>query len=122
MENNLYNRFFRFRKSYLFLIIVLIFLGGMIAAYFEGQLFLIFYKLCLCLLAGIIASNLDYALFPFAKPESYLEGKWYEDLEEGREDEADVPIVPGQELAFFVACLRKALIICVCIIGVCIAL
>lgn len=114
--------FLKARKYYLLILFFLILLVGTICACFHSQLFLLCYKLCLFLAAGVTGCILDYAVFPFAKPEGYLTDRWDCGFCEHKKGEADFHIVKGHELDFYVACMRRVVLISVAIIGVCFAL
>lgn len=114
--------FLRARKNYILILLLLTLTTGTVCAWFHSQLLLVCYKLCLFLAAGIIGCIMDYAVFPFAKPEGYLTDKWDCVLCENRKGEADFHIVKGHEIDFYVACMRRVILIAVAIIGVCFAL
>ncbi len=114
--------FLRARKNYILVLLLLILTAGTVCAWVHSQLLLICYKLCLFLAAGVTGCILDYAVFPYAKPEGYLTDRWDCEFCEHKKDEADFHIVKGHEIDFYVACLRRVVLISVGIIGVCFAL
>lgn len=68
------------------------------------------YKLSLVTMAAVVAYWLDRALFPYARPASYLSSAdWRKDGPTC--DDADHVIVTGYELVFAAAMLRRALIV-----------
>lgn len=78
----------------------------------------ILYKLGLPILAAVVGLVFDYAVFPFARPDSYLKEYWKENPDADRTGDADYPISAGNELPFCFACLRRALIIVGFVLGV----
>lgn len=81
------------------------------------QLPIALYKLCLISLAGVVAYWFDRALFPYARPDSYLEVHWQDGTSEPLFD-ADYRVVPGYQLVFAVAMVRRALVVLAIIVGV----
>jgi len=79
------------------------------------------YKLTLISLAAVVAYWLDRALFPYARPDSYLKRDWRHGTDEP-EDQADYEVVPGYELIFSYAMLRRALVVVAVVIGVALGL
>ena len=79
------------------------------------------YKLTLISLAAVVAYWLDRALFPYARPDSYLKRDWRHGNDEP-EDQADYEVVPGYELIFSYAMLRRALVVVAVVIGVALGL
>lgn len=82
------------------------------------------YKLALAVLAALVGLFFDFAVFPFARPDSYLRENWIldPDADNPNLNEADYPIVPQYKAAFFVACLRRALLISVFVLAVALGL
>jgi len=79
------------------------------------------YKLSLIALAGVVGYWLDRAIFPYARPDSYLTAvDWKLRLREiGKQaGDADLRIASGYEHVFAAAMLRRALIVGACIFGV----
>ncbi|CAK7024874.1 MAG: hypothetical protein DELT_02539 [Desulfovibrio sp.] len=71
----------------------------------------VLYKLGLPVLAAIVGLFFDFAVFPFARPDSYLDDYWKKDPDADRPNDADYPIATGYEGVFCNACLRRAIII-----------
>lgn len=69
------------------------------------------YKVGLPLIAAIFGLFFDFAVFPFARPDSYLVDYWIKNPDADRPGDADYPIVKKYISAFNVACIRRALII-----------
>ncbi|CBJ40035.1 Mu-like phage protein, BcepMu family (plasmid) [Ralstonia solanacearum CMR15] len=68
------------------------------------------YKLSLVTMAAVVAYWLDRALFPYARPGSYLcSTDWRRD--QPTCDDADHAIAGGYELVFAAAMLRRAIIV-----------
>ena len=80
------------------------------------------YKLALALVAGIAGHLLDCAVFPYAMPSSYLCADWRADPDADHEGDADFPVASGCEALFVAAMLRKAAIVAVFVLGVCLGL
>lgn len=80
------------------------------------------YKLALALVAGIAGHLLDCAVFPYALPSSYLSEDWRADPDADREGDADFPVASGCITLFIAAMLRKAGIVGVFVLGVCLGL
>lgn len=80
------------------------------------------YKLTLALVAGIAGHLLDCAVFPYAMPSSYLCADWRADPDADHEGDADFPVASGCEALFVAAMLRKAAIVAVFVLGVCLGL
>lgn len=79
------------------------------------------YKLGAVAAGGCLGYLLDVAAFPYAKPSGYLRYDW-ETIETFEDDQPDYCVVSGYEVAFFTACLRRAAIICACMLAVALAL
>lgn len=82
----------------------------------------ILYKLGLPLLAAILGLFFDAAVFPYARPSSYLTGYWEEDPEQRNRNFADYPVVHQYLTAFNAACLRRAIIIAAFVLAVALGL
>lgn len=74
------------------------------------QLPVVLYKLTLVALAVVLGYWLDRALFPYARPDSYLKRDWRYGTEEP-EGDADFPVVATHMWAFVAALLRRAVIV-----------
>ncbi len=79
------------------------------------------YKLGGVASGGCLGYLLDCAAFPYAQPSGYLRVDW-RTVENFEDDQPDYAIVPGYERAFGLACLRRAAIICSCMLAVALAL
>ena len=88
---------------------------------FPQQLPVALYKLSLISLAAVVAYWLDRSLFPYARPDSYLERDWRHGTDEP-EGDADFRVVPGYVLPFCTAMLRRAIIVGAVVIGVALGL
>lgn len=82
----------------------------------------VLYKLGLPVLAAIVGLFFDFAVFPFARPDSYLEEYWIENPDADRPGNADYPIAKGYLPAFNAACIRRAIIIGAFILAVALGL
>lgn len=80
------------------------------------------YKLALVLVAGLAGHLFDCVAFPYAVPSSYLYEDWRDHPEEDREGDADFPVACECEGLFIAATLRKAALIAVFVLGVCLGL
>ena len=80
------------------------------------------YKLALVLVAGLAGHLFDCVVFPYAVPSSYLYEDWRAAPEEDREGDADFPVACGCERLFMAATFRKAAIVAVFVLGVCLGL
>lgn len=85
------------------------------------QLPVALYKLSLISLAAFVAYWLDRSLFPYARPDSYLERDWRHGTDEP-ENDADFRVVPGYVRPFCTAMLRRAVIVGAVVIGVALGL
>lgn len=85
------------------------------------QLPVVLYKAALIALAAVLGYWLDRTLFPYARPDSYLERDWRHGTDEA-EGEADYAIVPNHMQAFCTAMLRRALVVAAVVIGVALGL
>lgn len=97
------------------------FLFVAIAALAAHQLAVAVYKIALLVTAGVIGYWLDRALFPYARPDSYLATTdWKRRLREiGKQaGDADLRVATGYEQTFAASMLRRALIVGAAIIGV----
>ena len=82
----------------------------------------VLYKLGLPVLAAIVGLFFDFAVFPFARPDSYLDDFWKNNPDADRPGDADYPIAAGYEGAFCNACLRRAIIIAAFVLAVALGL
>ncbi len=79
------------------------------------------YKLSLISLAGVVGYWLDRGLFPYARPDSYLEYDWRNGTDEPH-GQADYAISAGYETVFSYAMLRRAIVVLAVVIGVALGL
>lgn len=79
------------------------------------------YKLGAVAAAGCLGYLLDCAAFPYGQPSGYLRIDW-RTVESFEDDKPDFAVVPGYESAFNTACLRRAAIMCSCMLAVALAL
>jgi len=90
---------------------------GLIAALSPAQLPVVLYKTALIALAAVLGYWLDRMLFPYARPDGYLERDW-----RGGTDQpeycADYPIVRDHHWVFAAALLRRAIIVGAVVLGV----
>ena len=94
-----------------------------------NQVGVVAYKVGLVFAGLLIGLAADTLAFPYAAPDGYLERDWHEvtfhvDPEGGCNTDfcADYPVVPGYERLFAAAQLRRAAIVVVSILAVCLGL
>ena len=80
------------------------------------------YKLALCLLAALCGNVVDVALFPYAQPEGYLDHDWKDEPDADVEEDADYPVANAYKMVFACALLRKAALVGMCVLAVCMGL
>ncbi|MCW5223504.1 hypothetical protein D5041_07815 [Verminephrobacter aporrectodeae subsp. tuberculatae] len=85
------------------------------------QLPVALYKLSLISLAAVVAYWLDRSLFPYARPDGYLQHHW-RDTGGACELDADYQVSPGYHQVFAAAMLRRAIIVGAVVIGVALGL
>ncbi|HWV09734.1 MAG TPA: putative holin [Pseudomonas sp.] len=83
---------------------------ALIAVVSPVQLPVVLYKLALVALAVVVGYWVDRALFPYARPDGYLERDWRFGTEEP-EGDVDFRIVPAYGRVFNAAMLRRAIIV-----------
>ena len=81
------------------------------------QLPVVLYKACLIALAAVLGYWLDRALFPYARPDGYLQRDWRYGTDEP-EGEVDYPVVHGYHHAFITAMIRRAIVVGCVVLGV----
>lgn len=81
----------------------------------------VLYKLGAVLAAACLGDMIDLKLNPYGQPSGYLCKDWRE-VESFEDDKPDYGIVPGYELTYNLACLRRAAIVCACMLAVALAL
>lgn len=94
---------------------------AVIAAISPIQLPVVVYKATLVALAAVLGYWLDRSLFPYARPDGYLERDWRKGTDEPAFF-ADHPVVKGYELVYAVAMVRRAVIVGVVILGIALGL
>lgn len=96
-------------RTTLFLAVAVLLLMA-IATISPAQLPVALYKASLVALAGVLGYWLDRALFPYARPDSYLKQDWRKGTDEP-EDDADFPVCQTYQREFCVAQLRRAIVV-----------
>lgn len=89
----------------------------LIAIVSPQQLPISLYKLSLISLAAVAGYWLDRALFPYARPDGYLQRDW-RGVDGGRWFDADYQVAVGYERVFAAALLRRAIIVGATVLGV----
>lgn len=107
-------------RNSLFLILAAVLLAA-IAVLSPVQLPVVLYKAALISLAAVLGYWLDRALFPYARPDSYLERDWRLGTDEP-EGDADYRVASGYERAFTAAMLRRSIVVGCVVIGVALGL
>ncbi|MCX7506631.1 putative holin [Delftia tsuruhatensis] len=90
---------------------------ALIALISPQQLPVALYKASLISLAAVLGYWLDRALFPYARPDSYLVRDWRLGSTEP-EGDVDHPVVPAYTWVFSAAMLRRALVVAAVVLGV----
>ena len=104
-------------RSSLFLVLAVVLLAC-IAVVSPVQLPVALYKLTLIALAAVIGYWLDRALFPYARPDSFLWRDWRKGTEEP-EGDVDYPVAKAEYMAAYcVAQLRRAIVVGCVVLGV----
>ena len=80
------------------------------------QLPVVAYKALLIAFGVVLGYWLDRALFPYARPDGYLERDWRFGTEEPQGD-VDFRVVAGYERVFAIAMIRRALVVGAVIVG-----
>jgi hypothetical protein len=95
-------------------------LQGVIWLFSPAQGPVVLYKLGLAVIAVVIAVFCDVALFPFARPDSYLVKDWRYNLppETGTDGRPDFPVIEDCEGPFCIACIRRAIIVAAFVLAV----
>lgn len=86
------------------------------------QLPVLLYKIVQLLLSAYAGYWIDRWLFPYARPDGYLAREWRAHDAVYPDDQADHAVVPGYQLTFAGALLRRALIVTGCMLAVCLGL
>lgn len=92
-----------------------------VAAIAPHQAPVLVYKLGAVAAGGCLGYLLDVAAFPYGQPSGYLRFDWRA-VEDFADNEPDYAIVPGYEHTYNIACLRRAAIVCACMLAVALAL
>ena len=87
-----------------------------------AQMPVVLYKLALVMLAAILGMFFDVAVFPFATPDSYLDGDWKRAPGAVRLRCADFAIAKGCLWPFLMACLRRAAVVAAFVVAVSVGL
>ncbi len=90
---------------------------ALIAVVSPVQLPVVLYKVALIALAAVLGYWLDRALFPYARPDSFLIRDWRYGTE-APEGAADFPVVGDHMRAYCTAMMRRAVIVGSVIVGV----
>ena len=109
-----------FPRLFGWLFVALLLLIG-IALLSPQQLPVTLYKISLITLAAGVGYWLDRALFPYARPDGYLNFRWKNRGESG-DYNADHPIADGYSMVFALAMLRRALIVAAVVLAVALGL
>jgi len=107
-------------RNSLWLALALVLLA-LIAITSPAQLPVVLYKASLIALAAVLGYWLDRALFPYARPDGYLEHDWRHGTDEPAGD-ADFRVVAGHMTAFCTAMIRRAVIVGALVIGMALGL
>ncbi|KAB2905576.1 MAG: hypothetical protein F9K35_01495 [Burkholderiaceae bacterium] len=97
-------------------LVLAVLLLAAIAIVAPQQLPVVIYKASLVALAAVLGYWLDRTLFPYARPDSYLQRDWRLGTDEP-EHEADFPVVPNYWREFCTAQVRRALIVGCAVLG-----
>lgn len=113
--SNPFSIWMRAPRNSLWLIVAIILLA-VIGLVSPAQLPVVLYKASLIAVAVVLGYWADRALFPYARPDGYLNRDWRHGTNEPLDD-ADFPVVQGYEREFVAALIRRALIVGAVIIG-----
>jgi hypothetical protein len=94
---------------------------ALIALVSPVQLPVVLYKAALVALAAVMGYLLDRALFPYARPDGYLQRDWRFGSDEPQ-FAADYPVVKGYEHVYAAAMLRRAVLVGVVVLGIALGL
>ncbi|MCB6182332.1 putative holin [Leeia sp. TBRC 13508] len=104
-----------------FTILFALLLIGLVYLIHPEQTITFVYKLSLVTAAAVIGYWIDRAVFPYARPDSYLETpdwKYHLQFFGKNAQGADIQIAEGYELVYSLAMLRRAIIIAAIVLGV----
>lgn len=79
------------------------------------------YKASLIALAAVLGYWLDRALFPYARPDGYLQRDWRYGTDEP-EGDVDFSVVPAYAHIFAAAMIRRAVVVAAVVAGVAVGL
>ena len=97
---------------------VAVLLLAVIAVVSPVQLPVVLYKAALIALAAVIGYWLDRALFPYARPDSFLWRDWRKGTDEP-EGDVDYPVASADYMAAYCAAqLRRAIVVGCVVLGV----
>lgn len=94
---------------------------ALIAVISPVQLPVVLYKASLVALAAVMGYWLDRALFPYARPDGFLERDWRYGTDEPQ-FQVDFSVVKGYEQVYALAMLRRAVLVGVVIVGIALGL
>ena len=103
-------------RSSLFLLLSVLLLAAL-AVVSPVQLPVALYKLTLIALAAVVGYWLDRALFPYARPDGYLQRDWRYGTDEP-EGDVDYPVVQAYIRVFTAAMLRRAIVVGCVVLGI----
>lgn len=109
---------FHARYQFYLLIVLAMLLHALIWYISPQQGPVVLYKAGLAMLAAIMGFGLDFILFPYSRPDSYLCDDWKNDPDACNYNGADYPIAKGYASAFNTATLRRAIIIVGFVLGI----
>ncbi|BEU95533.1 putative holin [Acidovorax sp. DW039] len=82
-----------------------------------AQLPVVLYKAALIALAAVLGYWLDRALFPYARPDGYLQRDWRYGTDEP-EGDVDYPVVQAYIRVYTAAMLRRAIVVGCVVLGI----
>lgn len=104
-------------RNSLFIVLAVLLLA-VIAMVSPVQLPVVLYKAALIALAAVIGYWLDRALFPYARPDSFLWRDWRKGTDEP-EGDVDYPVASADYMAAYCAAqLRRAIVVGCVVLGV----
>ena len=104
-------------RNSLFIVLAVLLLA-VIAMVSPVQLPVVLYKAALIALAAVIGYWLDRALFPYARPDSFLWRDWRKGTDEPESD-VDYPVASADYMAAYCAAqLRRAIVVGCVVLGV----
>lgn len=94
---------------------------AIIALVSPAQLSVVLYKTALIALSAVLGYWLDRALFPYARPDGFLQRDWRYGTDEP-ENDVDFPVVMAYSRIYGTAMLRRAIVIAAVVLGMAIGL